>query len=128
MAEFLTSMKYSHVIYQFYCKFDADYENLKIFHFWANRAVFWAVFWIFSTIFEKKFFSTWMILSPKKQKKIRKKNFFPYKMVTWSTLSHFRAKIEIYWNVDLFISFGFKSSFKSFKSFKWVRRSIQVQG
>ena len=42
MADFLTFKKHSHVIYQFYCKLGADYENLKIFHFWPLLVHFWA--------------------------------------------------------------------------------------
>ena len=72
MAEFLTFKKHSHVIYHFYCKFDADYENLKIFHFWANRAGFWAFFWIFSEFF--RIFSNFFFeLSDSESKKAKKK-------------------------------------------------------
>ena len=88
MADFLTLKKHSHVIYQFYCKLGADYENLKIFHFWSLLGQKWPKNGPNFEIFREKFFFQNFLffdLSDSESKKIKNKLLF---LTKWSTGRH----------------------------------------
>ena len=94
MADFLTLKKHSHVISQFYCKLGADYENLKIFHFWSLLGHFWGKNGPNFEIFRKKFFFQNFLFFDLSDSESKSKKKF---LTKWSPGRHlviFRTKIK----------------------------------
>ena len=90
--------KLYHMTHHFSCSGREKIEKNIFRSFWPNwapnlgqKGSFWVKIFKKMKIFQKIFFSIWMILSRKKAKK-RMKNFFPYQIGL--TLSHFRPKYK----------------------------------
>ena len=82
---------------------DADYKNLKIFHFWANRTVgsFFGILGFFLLFISNFVFE----LSDSESKKAKNK------IVTWSTFNHFQPKYDLFFPLALWSSTFSHSSF-----------------